>query len=120
MKKILTTLIIVIPLLATSQIAKDKKLHFSAGVLSAEVGSILYQATSGSKDKDFYVRVASGVITGIGKELYDDKFDVVDASYGVAGAIASQLTHLVLPRKWAQVINIGASSAHLVTFKFKI
>lgn len=101
----------------------DKRLHFSGGVLVAEI-ALLASQLLGLHISNILLRFTSGAVVGLGKEVMDSRkrgnwFDIADALYTIAGALFGALTYLVMPDNIATIVNVLASSAHLIAFKLR-
>lgn len=103
MKKLILLLAIIsISHVSTSQIAKDKKLHFGAGlVIGGATNAIVYAKTK-NKTKAFVWGMVATSVAGLGKELYDEHtyngFDSKDLGATILGGLTINITFNILER----------------------
>lgn len=90
----------------------DKLLHLSAGYVSASFTSGVLQHYN--VKHSILIGFSSGVVLGIGKEIYDEyftprgEFDPIDLLYTVSGATMGCLTiKFSIPNKKKPVLNPG-------------
>lgn len=83
------------------KIGKDKYYHLGAGALaSGFTGGLAYELTN-DLNKSLKYGLATGVLAGVGKELYDSRnggsgFDVKDLGFTVVGSLAgTYITYLI-------------------------
>ena len=79
-----------LPFVALGQ--QDKVKHFLAGsAISSATYSVVYLQTHNPK-KAFWFGLASGVVAGIAKEIYDPVFDPKDLAATAAGSLSVSFT----------------------------
>lgn len=74
-------------------------MHFGAGALiSGLTYEVVYQKT-GNKNKAFLWGLASGVVSGIAKEVYDPVFDEKDLLATTSGSFTATVTINIFEKK---------------------
>ena len=92
-----------------AQIAKDKQLHFAAGMIASSTGYGYVWNRTKDKKKALIAGIGTAILAGTAKEILDsrqinNKFDVNDLAATTLGGITIGVTiNLIKPKKYVGI-----------------